>query len=95
MTSGPGGAQSQSGKRKITRFRNNSIVTQDPDGTVTLKDGWGSQITMSHGNIYISSALDTFIRPGRDLIAMVPQHLSATANGEIEVGAKKNIKIGS
>lgn len=82
-------------KKTVKRFKNNSIITQDPDGTITLKDGWGSQITMSHGNIYISSALDTFIRPGRDLIALVPRHLSNTANGEIEIASKKHIKVGA
>lgn len=82
-------------KKTVRRFKNNSIITQDPDGTITLKDGWGSQITMSHGNIYISSALDTFIRPGRDLIALVPRHLSNTANGEVEIASKKHIKVGA
>lgn len=81
--------------RTAVRFDNNSIVTQDPDGSVTIKDGWGSQITMSHGNIYISSALDTFIRPGRDLITMVPRHLSQSANGQIEVASKEDIKLGA
>lgn len=79
----------------IKRFLNSSIITQDPDGSITLKDGWGSQITMSHGNIYISSALDTFIRPGRDLIQLVPRHLSATAQNQIELAAKKDVKIGA
>lgn len=81
--------------KKITRFDNNSIISQDPDGSVTIKDGWGSQITMSHGNIYISSALDTFIRPGRDLITMVPRHLSQTANGQVELASKQDIKLGA
>ena len=81
--------------KTVKRFNDNAIITQDPDGTITLKDGWGSQITMSHGNIYISSALDTFIRPGRDLISMVPRHLVGGANGEIELAAKKDIRVGS
>jgi len=50
---------------------------------------------MSHGNIYISSALDTFIRPGRDLIQIVPRHCNTTANGEIELASKKNIRAGA
>lgn len=77
------------------RFNNNSIITQDPDGSITLKDGWGSQITMSHGNIYISSALDTFIRPGRNLFSLVPGDISSTANGEMQLASKKHIKIGA
>lgn len=81
--------------KTVTRFDNSSIISQDPDGSITIKDGWGSQITMSHGNIYISSALDTFIRPGRDLITMVPRHLSQTANGQVEMAAGQDIKIGA
>ena len=82
-------------KRTIKQFKNTSFITQDPDGTITFKDGWGSQITMSHGNIYISSALDTFIRPGRKLVAMVPSDICISNNGEIQVASKKDIKVGS
>ena len=78
-----------------TFFNNTSIITQDPDGTITLKDGWGSQITMSRGNIYISSALDTFIRPGRDLVMMPGRHTSISSVGQTEISGKQDIKIGS
>lgn len=82
-------------KTTKTFFNNTSIITQDPDGTITLKDGWGSQITMSRGNIYISSALDTFIRPGRDLVMLPGRHTSLSSVGQTEISGKQDIKIGS
>ena len=95
LSDGPKSADQNSYTENINRHANTSFITQDPDGSITIKDGWGSQITMSHGNIYISSALDTFIRPGRNLIGMIPQHMSLSTNGELQLAAKKNIKIGA
>ena len=95
LSDGPKSADKNSYMENINRHANTSFITQDPDGSITIKDGWGSQITMSHGNIYISSALDTFIRPGRNLIGMIPQHMSLSTNGELQLAAKKNIKIGA
>ena len=95
LSDGPKSADQNSYTENINRHANTSFITQDPDGSITLKDGWGSQITMSHGNIYISSALDTFIRPGRNLIGIVPQHMSLTTNGEMQLASKKSIRVGA
>lgn len=81
---------------KIFRLYNNSsFITQEPDGSVFIKDGWGSEIRMTGGNIIISSALDTFIRPGRDLVALVPRHLQATANAQLVLASKESCKLAS
>lgn len=72
-----------------------SIVSQQSDGSIIIKDGWGSQIRLHGGNIYISSALDTFVRPGRDLIQMVPRLRDIQSNGSITITSKDNIRIGA
>lgn len=61
---------------KKTYYATSSFISQEPDGSVLICDGYGSEIRMSGGNIYISPALDLFLRPGRDLSAMVPRHQS-------------------
>lgn len=76
-------------------YKCTSFITQEEDGSILIKDGWGSEIRMSGGNIYISSALDTFIRPGRDCIGLVPRRLELDANGAAVIAAKKSVKVAS
>lgn len=70
-----------------------SFITQQQDGSILIKDGWGSQIRMTGGNIYISSALDTFIRPGRDCIGLIPRRMQLDANGAAVIASKKSVKV--
>lgn len=94
---GPSIAKYQNQLTKISNklFDNTSFISQQPDGSIIIKDGWGSSIIMSRGNIYISSALDTFIRPGRDLINLVPRHCQTTSNQQIVLASKADIKVAS
>ena len=59
-----------------TYFASMSFITQEPDGSICICDGYGSEIRMCRGNIYISPALDCFVRPGRDLSVMAGRHQS-------------------
>ena len=62
---------------KVTRYyATSSFITQEPDGSICLCDGYGSEIRMSRGAIHISPALDLHLRPGRDLSAMAGRHQS-------------------
>lgn len=76
-------------------YSNNSFISQQKDGSIFIKDGWGSQIRMTGGNIYISSALDTFILPGRDIIQLVPRNKNVTSNKQIVLVSSKKSLIGS
>lgn len=79
-----------------TKYKNTiSFINQQDDGSIILKDGWGSQIRMHGGNIYISSALDTFIRPGRDCISITPRLHQIEANGALTISSKESIRVGS
>lgn len=79
--------------KQVTFYNNTSFIEQAKDGSIFIKDGWGSQIRMTRGNIIISSALDTFIRPGRDLIQLVPRLKETTTNGPTVLASKQSIKI--
>lgn len=70
-----------------------SFITQEPDGSILLCDGYGSEIRMSRGNIYISPALDLIARPGRDMSAMVPRHLSFNAQEHVTINSTKSIYV--
>lgn len=57
-----------------TYYASMSFISQEPDGSICLCDGYGSEIRMSRGNIYISPALDCLVRPGRDMSVMAGRH---------------------
>jgi hypothetical protein len=78
---------------KFTYYRSTSFVSQEPDGSILLKDGYGSEIRMSQGNIYISPALDLFLRPGRDLSAMTPRHQSFNSQYSCTINSGDSIYI--
>ena len=79
---------------KVTQyFASTSLISQEPDGSILICDGYGSEIRMSRGNIYISPALDLYFRPGRDLSAMVPRHQSYNAQGYTTINSSKSIYV--
>ena len=78
-----------------TYYQSTSFITQEADGSILIADGYGSEIRMSKGNIYISPALDLFLRPGRDLSAMVPRHQSYNAQATTTINSSEAIYIRS
>ena len=79
--------------KQTTYFATTSFISQEPDGSILICDGYGSEIRMCRGNIYISPALDLFLRPGRDLSAMVPRHQSYNAQETTTINSSKSIYI--
>lgn len=75
------------------KYINTSFISQQQDGSILIKDGWGSQIRMTKGNVYITSALDTFIQPGRDCIQLVPRNKSVTTNGQLVLTAQEKAML--
>lgn len=62
-----------------------SIIRQQPDGTVVISDGHGSEIRMFRGRISISPAADLELRPGRDCIELVPRRKVVNAGEEVQI----------
>lgn len=79
--------------KKTLYYASTSFISQEPDGSILICDGYGSEIRMSRGNIYISPALDLFLRPGRDLSAMVPHYLSFNSQDHITINSSKSVYL--
>ena len=79
--------------KSTTYYATTSFISQEPDGSILICDGYGSEIRMSRGNIYISPALDLYFRPGRDLSAMVPRHQSYNAQADTTINAAGSIYV--
>lgn len=85
------GTASDEEKTKAKYYSTLSFITQEDDGSICICDGYGSEIRMSQGNIYISPALDLIMRPGRDLSAMVPRHQSYNSQGTCTINSAESI----
>lgn len=79
--------------KKQTYYASTSFITQEEDGSILIADGYGSEIRMSRGNIYISPALDLFLRPGRDLSAMVPRHQAYNSQGSCTLNSDDSMYL--
>lgn len=71
-----------------------------PDGSVIIRDGWGSEIVMRGGNIIFSAVGDVVNQPGgsavtiagRDVIQKAQEHIDlSTAKGDIRLKAETNL----
>lgn len=66
-------------------YANDAMIMSLPDGTVIIRDGWGSQVSMSRGHILMSASKDVTIAAGRSI------HLSA--GDDITAGARMSVDI--
>lgn len=76
-------------QEEITVSNKKSGITCLPDGTILIRDGFGSEIRMCHGNIQISSANNTTILSGRDILQIAPGMVVSNAGEGIELGSGK------
>lgn len=83
-------------------YRTRSGVRLHDDGSVTIEDGYGSQIKMSGGSIFLSAVNDIWLQPGRSLVAWAPFDAIVragncaditAAKGDVRVKAEKNLQI--
>ena len=86
----------------VNYYRSRSAIKLHDDGGVTIEDGYGSQLRMAGGNIFLSCVGDVITQPGRSAITMAPfdvclragNSLDATAAlGDLRLKADKNIQV--
>jgi hypothetical protein len=79
---------------KVTVFKTSAGWDILPDGGIVLTDGWGSQLVMSGGNIFLRCAGDVWAQPGRNFIAWAPHDAVLRAGNSAEVtAAKKDVRL--
>ena len=92
---------SYTGVRQVVSNKESGILCL-PDGTVLIRDGFGSEIRMCHGNIQISSANNTTILGGRDILQIASGIIMSNAGsgveigsgaGDIAIGTKKKLRV--
>ena len=76
----------KTGQTKVY-FASNSFLKFQPDGSIVLADGYGSEIRMYRGNIYISPKADLICNPGRDSMVMAGRNLALKGNKHVTLNS--------
>jgi hypothetical protein len=75
-------------------YQSRSLIAMNDDGSVVITDGYGSQIIMAGGNIYLTAQGDIWQQPGRSAITWAPHDIIQRAGNCVDVtAAKKDIRL--
>src|SRR5579875_1507258 len=72
---------------EVLYFPNRAFLDFLEDGGVVLADGWGSELRMSGGSIWLNCSGDLWHLPGRNLQLWAGQDLIAKANRDIQISS--------
>jgi hypothetical protein len=80
------------------KFQENDLrhnfLNVEPDGSIILRDAWGSEIVMRGGNIIISCAGQLELRPGKSLVGLAGHDFIVKAKNSIDLTATdKDVRI--
>lgn len=76
--------------RTTARFyRSRSRFGLTADGGFIVEDGYGGQLLMTGGNLYLTVPGDIVLRPGRSVIHMAPGDIILRAGGDVDVSSSR------
>jgi hypothetical protein len=67
-----------------------SHFTQLPDGGITIGDGYGAEIRLSGGNLYLSAPGDVFLKSGRNVVTWAGWDATTRAQNSVDLSATKH-----
>jgi hypothetical protein len=71
-------------------YRSRSVIKQLDDGSILIEDGYGSQIRMAGGNIFVTCAGDVWTQPGRSAVTWAPHDAIMRAGNAVDISASKS-----
>ena len=75
-------------------YETESFVSLLEDGGVVIGDGYGAEIRMTGGCVFISAPGDVWLKSGRDVQAWAGNDVVARANKTVDISAnEKNVRI--
>lgn len=80
---------------KLQKFdKRRSGIWQGEDGSIIIRDAWGSEIVMIGGNIQLSCAGNVEILPGRTALTLAGDDIVHKAQNSIDIyAAKKDVRV--
>lgn len=82
-----GDEQQVTPRETVTYLKVRSGIYLMPNGGITIRDAWGSAITMEGGDISISPAKDLVLQPLRNLIGLIGKFLALNVRSNIEINS--------
>lgn len=70
-------------------YRSRSCIHQADDGSIVIEDGYGSQIQMKGGSIFMSCVGDVWQLPGRNAVVWAPHDAIMRAGNCADISASK------
>lgn len=70
-----------------------SRIAQCPDGSIILRDAWGSEIRLSNGDVQISAARKMVFISSDDVLTMIGGVLSINCGNSINIGSQRDIDV--
>jgi len=78
----------------VRYYKSRSCIKQLDDGGVLLEDGYGSQLLMTGGSIFLKCAGDVWQLPGRNAVTWAPHDAVLRAGNSADISAaKKDVRI--
>lgn len=79
---------------KVKFYATRSVIKQCDDGSILLEDGFGSQIRLEGGNIFLTCPGDVWTLPGRNAVTWAPHDVIQRAGNSADItAAKKDVRI--
>lgn len=87
---------------EVRYYQSRSAIKMLEDGGILIEDGYGSQVLLQGGSIFLSCVGDVFTRPGRSAITWAPRDIElragncmdlSSAKNDIHIKAEKNIEV--
>lgn len=76
-------------------YATSSFLMLHPNGSISMTDGWGSEIRLSGGKIYISAPLGIYFYSGRDIISFAGKDIIQRSFGATDIVSNTDIRIAS
>jgi hypothetical protein len=71
-----------------------AFLNVEDDGSIIMRDAWGSEIIMRGGNVIITCAGQIELRPGKSLVALAGDDIVAKARNSVDVMAtNKDVRV--
>ena len=79
--------------RQVNRYFGKNTFELLPGGGFRLRDAWGSEIRMDHGNIYLTPSGNLITTPGRDILTVAGGAISTVSKGSMHCRAEGEMKF--
>jgi hypothetical protein len=74
----------------VNYFPNHSYISMNDDGGISIGDGYGAEIRMCGGHIFLTAPGDVWAKPGRNFNVLAGYDACFRANNSMDLSASKN-----